>query len=254
MMISLKSESAFRTKGADEPLSGTWTLSSEYEERRMLSIHIQSHLTCRSSPLPRPFTLTPPPHKLLPPPCPCRLYSGPTRNIQMKPHASLDGKIQPLKLDIPTITSTLLKAQKAWDKGDKDKNGSLSLKECVDLLNSAELRDAVRLTLNVEPKLKTEAEIKPLFEKADKDKSGGLSRTEFLALFLAVVTDRVKANPLVLAEALLGFLDVDRNGKIEGGELKVLLAILGFPAAVLLPIPSFIGIDYRGIIKGLGGK
>jgi hypothetical protein len=25
----------------------------------------------------------------------------------------------------------------------------------------------------------------------------------------------------VLAEALLGFIDVDRNGRIEGGELKV---------------------------------
>ena len=57
----------------------------------------------------------------------------------------------------------------------------------------------------------------------------------------------------VLAEALLGFLDVDRNGKIEGGELKVLLAMLGFPAALLLPIPKFISIDYRSILKRLEG-
>lgn len=57
----------------------------------------------------------------------------------------------------------------------------------------------------------------------------------------------------MLAEALLGFLDVDRNGKIEGGELKVLLAMLGFPAALLLPIPKFISIDYRGILKRLEG-
>ncbi len=118
----------------------------------------------------------------------------------------------------------------------------------------------------------------------------------------------------MLAEALFGFIDVDRNGKIEGGELKVgrgegaellvppksqrlspttnqsgalegtsgritvrlfapgvlpvllstsspslgsspqvMLAMLGFPAALLLPIPKAIGVDYRGILRALGG-
>lgn len=45
----------------------------------------------------------------------------------------------------------------------------------------------------------------------------------------------------VLAEALLGFIDVDRNGRIEGGELKKLLTLMGFPMALLLPIPANLG-------------
>lgn len=43
----------------------------------------------------------------------------------------------------------------------------------------------------------------------------------FLALYLALFRQRVQSHPAVLAEALLGFLDTDRNGKIDGGELKV---------------------------------
>lgn len=76
----------------------------------------------------------------------------------------------------------------------------------------------------------------------------------------------------VLAEALFGFIDVDRNGKIDGGELKVrtlrgclsrhhvsrpsqvCLAMLGFPAAMVLPIPKAIGVDYRGILRALGSE
>ncbi len=56
-------------------------------------------------------------------------------------------------------------------------------------------------------------------------RSGALSRSEFLALYLLVSTHRIVENPVVLAEALLGFLDSDRNGKIEGKELKVRLCI-----------------------------
>lgn len=37
----------------------------------------------------------------------------------------------------------------------------------------------------------------PHFRRADSDRSGGLSRSEFLALYLAVATERVKKNPLV---------------------------------------------------------
>ena len=32
---------------------------------------------------------------------------------------------------------------------------------------------------------------------------------------------------------------------------QVVLAMLGFPAAILLPIPKFIGIDYRSILQRL---
>lgn len=225
-------------------------------EMHLLSKRIQ-FLDPACSPVirrPRPITYHPCPY-LQPS---CNNHSAHFRTCPLQPRATpSDGKelnvSDPLKLNIATLTTTLVRAQKAWDAADKDKSGSLNLDEVVSLLNGSELRDAVRLTLNVEPKMKTEAEVKPLFDRADRDKSGNLSRTEFLALFLSVVTERFKANPLVLAEALLGFIDVDRNGKIEGGELKILLAMLGFPAALLMPIPSFIGIDYRGILKTLGG-
>lgn len=107
---------------------------------------------------------------------------------------------------------------------------------------------------NIEPLHRTEDDLRGLFQKADTDHSGTLSKSEFLAMYLSMARERVQGSPLVLAEALLGFIDVDRNGKIEGGELKVLLAMLGFPAALLLPIPKFIGIDYRGVLKQLGGQ
>lgn len=57
----------------------------------------------------------------------------------------------------------------------------------------------------------------------------------------------------LLAEALLGFLDRDRNGVLEGGELKAMLAILGFAPALLMPIPSFMRIEYKAILRTLGG-
>jgi Ca2+-binding EF-hand superfamily protein len=107
---------------------------------------------------------------------------------------------------------------------------------------------------NIEPLHRTEDDLRELFQKADADSNGTLSRSEFLALYLSLARERVQGSPLILAEALLGFIDIDRNGKIEGGELKVLLAMLGFPAALLLPIPKFIGIDYRNILKRLGGN
>ncbi|KAG1671084.1 hypothetical protein FOA52_000756 [Chlamydomonas sp. UWO 241] len=151
-------------------------------------------------------------------------------------------------------TGAVMAANNAFGAYDTDKSGSLSIKEVVELLNGPELRKAVVAITNVEPSVRTEEGIHKLFEKADSDKSGELSRQEFLALYLLLVDERCKSNPLVLAEALLGFIDADRNGKIDGGELKVVLALLGFPAALLLPIPKFVGVDYRSILNALGSK
>ncbi|GAX72637.1 hypothetical protein CEUSTIGMA_g93.t1 [Chlamydomonas eustigma] len=157
----------------------------------------------------------------------------------------------PPPLNFQNVAGALSKAQKAWEKYDMDKSGTLPLPEVTELLNSPEIRQTVLLLTNVEPSLKTEEDLKDLFKKADSDKSGQLSRSEFLGLYMAIVGERLKTSPLVLAEALLGFLDVDRNGKIDGTELKVLLAMLGFPAAMLLPIPRGVGIDYRSVIKSI---
>ena len=33
---------------------------------------------------------------------------------------------------------------------------------------------------------------------------------------------------------------------------QVLLALIGFPAALLLPIPKAVGIDYKGVLRVLG--
>ena len=40
----------------------------------------------------------------------------------------------------------------------------------------------------------------------------------------------------------------------RGGRVQVLLAILGFPAALVLPIPGFISVDYRSIIDSMRGS
>ncbi len=40
---------------------------------------------------------------------------------------------------------------------------------------------------------------------------------------------------------------------LEGGELKAMLAILGFAPALLMPIPSFMRIEYKALLRTLGG-
>jgi len=157
-------------------------------------------------------------------------------------------------LSVGNVTGALMEAQKAWETYDRDRSGTLDIDEVVALLNGPELRRATTVLTNIEPPPRTRQDIQPLFDKADTDKSGDLSRTEFLALYLALVTARVKTNPLVLAEALLGLLDTDRNGRIEGHELKMLLTVLGFPLALILPIPGGVGVDYRAILRSVDGS
>ena len=45
--------------------------------------------------------------------------------------------------------------------------------------------------------------------------------------------------------------DTDKSGKLEGRELKPLLMMVGFPMAILLPIPDAVQLDYRSILDGL---
>ncbi|GLI66040.1 hypothetical protein VaNZ11_009750 [Volvox africanus] len=148
----------------------------------------------------------------------------------------------------------LAKASSAWDKYDKDRNGTMSLKECERIFNSPEVSETFEKITNIPQRTYTTEDLEPYFKRADKDASGTLSRTEFLALYLAVTGDRVKRNPLLLAEALLGFIDGDKNGVLEGRELKLLLTILGFAPALLLPIPDFIKIKYRDIFKRISRR
>ncbi|GIL78867.1 hypothetical protein Vretimale_131 [Volvox reticuliferus] len=126
--------------------------------------------------------------------------------------------------------------------------------ECERIFNSPEVSETFQKLTNMSHCNYTTADLEPYFKRADKDASGTLSRTEFLALYLAVTGDRVKRNPLLLAEALLGFIDKDKNGVLEGKELKCLLAILGFAPALLLPIPGFMKIEYRAIFKRIGRR
>ncbi|EFJ53034.1 calmodulin-like protein camb [Volvox carteri f. nagariensis] len=156
------------------------------------------------------------------------------------------------QLSVTDLISLLTRASRAWDKYDKDRNGSLSLKECEEIFNSAEITQAFESLTNMSHRAYTSRDLEPYFKHADKDSSGTLSRTEFLALYLAIMGDRVKRNPLLLAEALLGFIDKDKNGVLEGKELKGLLLILGFAPALLLPIPDFVRLEHRPILKRLG--
>lgn len=170
--------------------------------------------------------------------------------------AALDGDIiaaeedlLPVALSVGSIVTALATVSGLYTVHDKDRSGYLSLDECVTLLNSPELRSSVHTLTNTTTPTHSKADIVAYFNKADTDRSGSLNRTEFLALFLAITTERVKKDPLLLAEALLGFLDSDRNGKLEGKELKVLMTILGMPATLLLPIPSFMSVDYRSFLE-----
>ena len=79
------------------------------------------------------------------------------------------------------------------------------------------------------------------------------SRSEFLVLCGTLVRETVQGGPLVLAEALLGLIDVDRNGRIDGAELRAVLGKLGIPSPLLLTIPDSVGIDYRTMLKDLNG-
>ena len=61
--------------------------------------------------------------------------------------------------------------------------------------------------------------------------------------------------PQLLAEALLGFIDKDKNGVLEGSEVKALLTILGFAPVLLMPIPGFVKIEYKvRTTRGTGGQ
>jgi len=162
------------------------------------------------------------------------------------------------KLTVQSVTTALLHAQRAFDTYDVDKSKSLSLAEAVELMNSPDIQETTRLLANIEPTVFTLETLSGAFTGADKDRSGELSRSEFLGLYLALATNRVGRNPVVLLEALCGFIDSDRNGKIDGAELKFLVALFwpGFaiPALLLpIPIPGGLGVDYRGILKALGG-
>ncbi|KAG2447609.1 hypothetical protein HYH02_007529 [Chlamydomonas schloesseri] len=166
-------------------------------------------------------------------------------------HADTTGA-QPMTL--MNLISALAKASSAWEKYDKDRNGTLSLKECEQIFNSEEICEAVEMVTNMHCKHYTAADLEPYFKRADTDRSGTLSRSEFLALYLAVATERVKKNPLLLAEALLGFIDKDKNGVLEGAEVKALLTILGFAPVLLMPIPGFVKIEYKAILRTLGSS
>ncbi|KAG2447607.1 hypothetical protein HYH02_007527 [Chlamydomonas schloesseri] len=162
-------------------------------------------------------------------------------------------QVQEKTMTVLNVISSLARASNAWELYDTNGDGVLSLEETEALFNSAEICQATELLTNTTCTYYTAADLEPYFARADTDHSGTLTRSEFLALYLAVATERVKKNPLLLAEALLGFIDKDKNGVLEGGEIKALLTILGFPAILLLPIPSFIKLEYKVILRTVGG-
>ncbi|KAG1675872.1 hypothetical protein FOA52_001529 [Chlamydomonas sp. UWO 241] len=159
--------------------------------------------------------------------------------------------VSSVHLGLAGATSVLTAAQLSYNKYAK--NGTLTIRSTLDLLNSKELCDGFKALTNVDPQPpKSESELRPLFDKADVNKDGRLTKSDFLLLYLSLKSRLVTSNPLVLAEACLGFIDTDRNGKIEGGELKALLGMLGIPGAGLLPLPDTMSIDYRSVLKSLG--
>ena len=103
----------------------------------------------------------------------------------------------PVALSVGTIVTALATVSGLYGSHDRDRSGYLSIDEAVTLLNSAELRTSVHTLTNTTTPVHSKAEIEAYFKKADTDRSGSLSRTEFLALYLAITTERVKKDPLV---------------------------------------------------------
>ena len=157
-------------------------------------------------------------------------------------------------LPLPSLLSSVKEVEKLFKKyAGKDKK--LTLHEATKLLESEEFR-------NLSKKVGLDAygmciwsveDVTSGFKKADIDHSGHLDKLEFIALWLGRVADVYKHHPTLIAEGLLEVIDKDHDGKISVKEVKGLLTLIGVPSIALLVLPDNIGVEYRGVLKQLGG-
>ena len=155
---------------------------------------------------------------------------------------------------VSKLAKDLKEVEKIWQKA-AGRDDQLSLNETLSLFKSNEILAAVKkMAKGVEVSLPSDNSIKNLFKIADKDNSNRLNKLEFLGLFLGVFAQTIVANPLVMANVLIDFIDKDKDGKLEGKEIKGLLKMVGIPPVALMLVPDNQEIDYRTILGIVGPK
>jgi hypothetical protein len=155
---------------------------------------------------------------------------------------------------VAELAKQLKAVEKIWNKAAGG-DGQLNLNECLTLFKSPDMLAAVKkMAKGAEVALPSDASIKSLFRKADKDGSKKLNKIEFLGLFLGVFAEVIVANPLVLANVLVDSIDKDRNGKLEGREIKALLSMVGIPSVALMLVPDEQAIDFKSILGVVAKK
>jgi len=173
----------------------------------------------------------------------------------LEKRSSFRGRIQVRALleDVMTLGSTVMKAEEMFKKYDAAReDGGLSQEEVFTLLNSEDYKDWITELVGDGAFIeRSEKDIRALFKKVDSDKSGALSRTEFVMLWLALVRERTKASPKLLALAFCRFLDSNKDGQISINELKRFLGLLGpFGAGLtIIPMSDKMGFDYERHFK-----
>ena len=154
---------------------------------------------------------------------------------------------------VAELGKQLKEVEKIWKRA-AGKDDQLSLQETLTLFKLPELLAVVKkMAKGADVALPTDSKIKSLFKTADKDKSNKLNKVEFLGLFLGVFAETIVANPLVLANVLIDAIDQDRDGKLEGKEIKILLAMVGIPPVALMLVPDEQEIDFKSML-GLVAK
>jgi Ca2+-binding EF-hand superfamily protein len=105
--------------------------------------------------------------------------------------------VRPRAFGMSKITQIRAEVDKVWDKYDSTGDGSLTMEEALELLNSVELGDFVEGATAVRPLQRTMEDMEQLFKDADADNNNRLSKREFMAMYVNVISSRVKAEPKV---------------------------------------------------------
>lgn len=157
-------------------------------------------------------------------------------------------------LPLPSLLSSVKAVEKLFTKyAGKDKK--LTLHEATKLFNSEDFKKvATKLGLEAASGNWKVEELTRAFKKADLDHSGHLTKIEFLGLWLGRVAIEYGHHPHLIAEGLLEVIDKDHDGKISAKEIKGVLGLIGVPSIALLVLPDNVGIEYRGVLKQLGGS
>jgi hypothetical protein len=156
---------------------------------------------------------------------------------------------------LPNLLSPIKALEKLFIKfAGKDKK--LTLEEAIKLFNSEDFKAlAIKSGLEDAANGWKAEEVTRIFRKADIQHDGHLSKLEFLGLWLGKVASEYGHHPHMIAEALLGIIDRDHDGKISLKEVAGLLKLIGAPSIALMVIPdNIVLVEYRDVLQQLKGS